>query len=83
VSDVRLRQIDPKNGKLRPDLFDRVDKSSCTAADIDNLQLALVPSGKNLMKLRQRLPPDRVCRAVEKSRKTSWCRISITSLVAG
>ena len=65
VSEVRLGHVNPKNRKLRPDLFERIDKSSCTAGDIDNLQLALVSSGKYLMKLRQRLPPDRICRTVE------------------
>jgi len=67
VSEVRLGHINPENRKLRPDLFERIDKPSCAAADIDNLQLALVPSGKYLMKLRQRLPPDRICRTVKKN----------------
>src|SRR5262249_34404179 len=63
----RLGHVNPKDRKLRPDLFDRINKSSRTAADIDNLQLALIPPGKNLMKLRQSLPPDCICRAVEKN----------------
>ena len=67
VFDVCLGHINPKDGELWPNLFERVDKAACTAPDIHNLQLALVSSGKYLMKLRQRLPSDRICRTVEKN----------------
>jgi hypothetical protein len=37
MSEVRLRHVNAKDRKPRPKLFDCVDKSPCTAADIDNL----------------------------------------------
>src|SRR6516165_4991989 len=67
MSDVRLGHVNPEYRKFWPDLFERVDKSSCPTPDIDNLQLALVLAGKDLMKLWQRLPPNRICRAVKKN----------------
>src|SRR5580693_1821454 len=34
VFDVCFGQIDAEDRKLRPDLFERIDKASCTAAEI-------------------------------------------------
>jgi hypothetical protein len=67
VFDVCLGHIDPEDRKLRPDLFECIDKASCAATDFDNFQLALVPFGKDFVELWQCLSPYRVRRTVKEN----------------
>jgi hypothetical protein len=54
------QHIEPEDGKPRPRLFEKIEEAPCPAANVEKSQFALVPSGKNFMELRQRLPPGRV-----------------------
>jgi hypothetical protein len=46
-------------------LFNRIKKSSSTAANIKKLQFALVPTSEDFAELRQCLPPDGIGCAVK------------------
>ena len=65
VSDISVGHIEPDDGKARPGLLDKVEKPSGATADIQKPQLALIASGKEVMELRQGLPPHRIGGAVE------------------
>ena len=65
MSDVSIGHIEPDNPKARPGLLDEVKKSSSATADIEKPHLALIASGKYLMKLRQGLAPHRIGCSVE------------------
>ena len=65
VPDIGIRHIEAVNGKPRPGLFDEVEKAAGAAADIQKRKLALIAAGEDLVKRRQRLPPDRIGAAVE------------------
>jgi hypothetical protein len=46
-------------------LFEKIEEAPCPASNVEKSQFALVPSGKNFMELRQRLPAGRVGSPVE------------------
>jgi hypothetical protein len=45
---IWLRHIEPEGREPRPNLFERIEKPSCPAADVEKSQFALVPSGEDL-----------------------------------
>ena len=62
---IWLRHIEPEGREPRPNLFEKIEKAPCPAADVEKSQFAPVPSGKNFMELRQSLPARRIGRPVE------------------
>jgi len=62
---IWLRHIEPEGREPRPNLFERIEKPSCPAADVEKSQFALVPSGEDFMELRQGLPARRIGSSVE------------------
>src|SRR5215469_3916988 len=65
LPDISLRHVEARRGKPRPGLLDEIEKPSGAAADVEERELALIASGKNLVQRDERLAADRIGGAIE------------------
>jgi hypothetical protein len=64
--DISLGHVEPDGGEPEPRLFDEIEATSGTAADVEKPEAALIAPGKYLVARPQRLPPGRVGRSAKK-----------------
>lgn len=60
LAQVSFRKIEAKDGKPRPHLLDRIEKTPRTAANVEQSQPALIAPSEDLSQLRQSLPTHRI-----------------------
>src|ERR1700730_10170607 len=60
VFDIGFRHINPEDRQPRPNLLNRVEKSSRPATDVHKAQFALVAASKHFVELREGLPSYRI-----------------------
>src|SRR5712692_8249269 len=65
LGDVSLRHIDSESREARPSLLETVEKTSGAAADVEQLEEALIAPGEKLVQRRQRLSSGRIGRPIE------------------
>src|SRR5215470_19795251 len=60
LRDVGLRHVDAEHGEPGPCLFEKIEGTSSTAANVQKPEAALITSGEYLVEWAQRLSPSSI-----------------------
>jgi hypothetical protein len=66
LRDIGLGHVDAERGEPGPSLFEKIEGTSGTAANVQKPEAALITSGEYLVERPQRLSPSSIGRSIKK-----------------